>query len=67
MSNDTYLYVVCRDELEWEDLIIFDNEDEAKGYSINHPQVRIELFKKDITSGYRPTYNYIKNGIIYFT
>jgi hypothetical protein len=47
---------------EWEDVVIFLSEEEAIRESINHPNHRVEIFSKTNTSGYRPTYNYYKNG-----
>ena len=47
---------------EWEDVVVFLSEEEAIRESINHPNHRVEIFSKTNTSGYRPTYNYYKNG-----
>ena len=47
---------------EWEDVVIYLSEEEAIRESINHPNHRVEIFSKTNTSGYRPTYNYYKNG-----
>jgi hypothetical protein len=32
--------------------------------SINHPNERVEIFSKT-DSGYKPTYNYYKNGTLF--
>jgi hypothetical protein len=47
---------------EWEDVVIFLSEEEAIRESIKHPNHRVEIFSKTNSSGYRPTYNYYKNG-----
>ncbi len=47
---------------EWEDAIIFLSKEEAIQKSINYPNNRVEIFSKQDTSGYIPTYNYYKNG-----
>jgi hypothetical protein len=47
---------------EWEDIVIFLSKEEAIKESIKHPNNRVEIFSKTNTSGYRPTYNYYKNG-----
>jgi len=49
---------------EWENItLLFSNKD-AINESKNHPNARVEIFSKDtkIKSGYKPTYNYYKNG-----
>jgi hypothetical protein len=47
---------------EWEDIIILLSKEDAIKESINHPNHRVEIFEKTNTSGYKPTYNYYKNG-----
>ncbi len=47
---------------EWEDVVIFLSKEEAIKESIKHPNHRVEIFSKTNTSGYKPTYNYYKNG-----
>lgn len=47
---------------EWEDVVIFLSKEEAIKESIMHPNHRVEIFSRTSTSGYRPTYNYYKNG-----
>ena len=47
---------------EWEDIIILLSKEEAIDASIKYPNSRVEIFSKDITMGYTPTYNYYKNG-----
>jgi hypothetical protein len=47
---------------EWEDVVIFLSKEEAIKESIMHPNHRVEIFSRTNTSGYRPTYNYYKNG-----
>ena len=58
-----YIYVLVYDNSEWEDIVIFSSEDDAKEESIKHPKARIEIFSKNDKKGYTPTYNYYKNGI----
>lgn len=58
------VYVLLGDGSEWEDMIIILSKEEAINASINHPNQRVELFSKTETSGYKPTYNYYKNGIL---
>ena len=47
---------------EWEDIIILLSKTDAINESINHPNARVEIFNKNNTLGYTPTYNYYKNG-----
>lgn len=47
---------------EWEDIIILLSNEDAINESINYPNARVEIFSKNIKSGYKPTYNYYKNG-----
>jgi len=49
---------------EWEDIIILLSEKDAINESIKYPNARVEIFSKNNTSGYTPTYNYYKNGIL---
>ena len=58
-----YIYVLVYDNTDWEDIIIFLSEEEAKEESIKHPEGRIEIFTKNHKKGYTPTYNYYKNGL----
>jgi hypothetical protein len=47
---------------EWEDATIFLSKEDAITESIKYPNHRVEIFAKNNTSGYIPTYNYYKNG-----
>lgn len=47
---------------EWEDVIILLSKEDAINESIKYPNARVEIFSKDNTIGYTPTYNYYKNG-----
>ncbi len=47
---------------EWEDITILLSEEDAINESINNPNARVEIFSKNSGSGYKPTYNYYKNG-----
>lgn len=61
-----FIYVlVCKDS-EWEDMVIFLSLEEAKKEAIKHPEHRIEIFSKSDKLGYTPTYNYYKNGVLFF-
>jgi hypothetical protein len=61
----TKLYIFVCDECEYEDIIIFDNETDAKNYLQNQLQLypnnnsnfRIEIFEKNLENQYLPTYN----------
>jgi hypothetical protein len=58
-----FIYVLVSDGCEWEDMIVFLSEENAIKMSIKYPRDRVEIFtKKDIESGYTPTYNYYQNG-----
>lgn len=58
-------YVYVQIGSEWEDLVIYLNEDEAIQISIRKPNSRIEIFEKpDDFNGYLPTYKYYKNGLL---
>ena len=56
-----FVYLMVNGE-EWEDMIILLTDFEAIEASIAHPDIRIEVFSKNDSSGYSPTYNYYKNG-----
>lgn len=59
-------YVYLMVDEEWEDMTIYLSEEEAIQASIRYPKVRIEIFSKnDLFTGYRPTYNYYKKGVLY--
>jgi len=60
--NFVYLLVNGSD---WEDMVIILSEQEAIQLSIKYPNIRIEIFRKNIDFGYSPTYSYYKNGILY--
>jgi hypothetical protein len=55
-----FIYVYTYGD-EWEDMVIFLSKEEAIQKSIKCPDNRVEIFSKTNT-GYRPTYNYYKNG-----
>jgi hypothetical protein len=58
-----FVYVlVCGSE--WEDIVILLSNEDAINESINHPNARVEIFSKNTKSGYKPTYNYYKNGYL---
>ena len=56
-----FLYVLVYGS-EWEDIVIL-NDDPIKE-SIKRPNERVEIFSKT-DSGYKPTYNYYKNGTLF--
>jgi hypothetical protein len=56
-----FLYLSVNDQFSWEDVEIYDSEEEAIKASIVNPQIRIEKFYK-LGKKYRPTYNYYRNG-----
>lgn len=56
-----YMYVLIGG-CDWDDTIIFLSLEDAIQKSINNPESRVEIFSKTNESGYRPTYNYYRNG-----
>ncbi len=60
-----YVYLLINGD-EWEDMVIFLTEKEAKQASIKWTNVRIEIFSKS-EFGYLPTYLYYQNGEIFQT
>jgi hypothetical protein len=47
---------------EWEDIVILLSKEDAINESMKYPTARVEIFSKNNTIGYTPTYNYYKNG-----
>jgi hypothetical protein len=47
---------------EWEDIIILLSKEDAISESIKYPDTRVEIFSKNNSLGYTPTYNYYENG-----
>ena len=56
-----YIFVLLGDRFDWEDMVIYTDEDEAKTASIVNQNLRVEIFSKTKT-GYKPTNCYYKNG-----
>lgn len=54
-----YVFLVGSD---WEDMKILLSKEDAINESIKHPNARVEIFTKNETSKYIPSYNYYKNG-----
>ena len=54
-----YLFIPS---IEWEDFVVLLTEDEAIRESIKYPNARVEIFSKNDSIGYSPTYVYYKNG-----
>lgn len=54
-----YLLLTGKD---WNDIIIFIDENDAIIASKNNPDFRVEIFNKDDNAVYISTYNYYKNG-----
>jgi hypothetical protein len=51
---------------DWEDMVIYLNEEEAIQSSKTYPNIRIEIFGKNPDfRGYTPTYNYYEDGKMY--
>ena len=48
---------------EWEDVVIYLQKEEAIEISKKNPKYRVEIFIKDDTHGYVPTYNFYENGV----
>ena len=60
-----YIYVLIYEGHDWEDIVILLSKEEAINESIKYPEARVEIFSKSNNlgyGGYRPTYNYYKNG-----
>jgi hypothetical protein len=58
-----YIYILLPNDASYEDIIIIDNETDAISQSIKYPSKRVEIFcQEDNTVGYKPTYNYYKQG-----
>lgn len=61
---DKLLYILVENS-EWEDIIIYDNKEDAISASLKHPSSRVEIFKqKSGEVGYIPTYKYYRNGVV---
>ena len=56
-----FIYMLLPANAEWEDMILFTDEQHAIDSSIKYPNMRVEIFNKT-DNGYLPTYRYIKNG-----
>ena len=56
-----YVYVFIEIN-DWEDIIIFLSKEDAINESKKYPNARVEIFKIDKEVGYKPTYNFYKNG-----
>ena len=61
-----FIYVLVSKDSCWEDMVIFLSLEEAIKVSIKYPEYRIEIFSKSDKLGYTPTYNYYKNGVLFF-
>lgn len=59
------LFVLVGDNFEWEDIIVYTDEQEAKFASIKYPEMRIEIFTKTL-KGFHPSYSYYVNGVLLF-
>ena len=58
-----FVYLLVHDGgSEWEDIIVLVTKEDAIKESINRPNHRVEIFSRNNTTGYIPTYNYYKNG-----
>ena len=61
-----YLYMMICDGGEWEDMLVYNTEDEAVHASIRNPDFRIEIFARNNGRGpFSPTYRYYQNGQLY--
>ena len=56
-----FVYVFL-DINNWEDIIIFLSKEDAIKESKKYPKARDEIFKINEEVGYKPTYNFYKNG-----
>ena len=69
MDSKDYIYVLMPENGgEWEDIVIIKLKEDAINASIKFYKWRVEIFEKNQHTfyGYIPTYNYIKNGKLYF-
>lgn len=57
-----YIFVLIDDKFEWEDLVMYTDDKEARDASILNPNLRVEIFSKTKKGSYKPTYAYYKNG-----
>lgn len=57
-----HIFILLGDKYEWEDMIIYIDEEEARIASIINPDLRVEIFSKTKKGGYKPAYAYYKNG-----
>lgn len=61
-----FVYVMINSTNDWEDIVIYLNEEDALLSSRKYPNIRIEIFSKNTNdNGYIPTYNYYLNGKMY--
>lgn len=60
-----FVYVLLTGS-EWEDMTILLSEEDAISESKRCPNARVEIFCKNDKLGYTPTYNYYKNGVLFF-
>lgn len=61
-----FLYASVCDQSCWEDLVLYDSEEEAIKASIENPNIRIEKFIRN-DKKFVPTYDYYKNGNLILT
>jgi hypothetical protein len=64
MDNKLFMYVESG-RTEWEDMILFTDEEEAIAYSKKKPEGRVEIFVKAQGKGYIPSYAYLRNGFLH--
>jgi hypothetical protein len=56
-----FVYVFF-DGNDWEDIVIFLSKEDAINESKKYPNARVEIFSINEELGYRPTYDFYKNG-----
>lgn len=48
---------------EWEDILLYNSEEDAIHASLRHPEYRVEIFaRSNPNSPFSATYKYFKNG-----
>jgi hypothetical protein len=57
------IYILVCSGLEWEDIVVYLSLEEAVNASKKYPKDRVAIFSKT-ESGYKPTYDYYKNGVL---
>jgi len=60
--DDQYIYLLLGVDPCWEDLVMFLDRDKAIEASEKYPEARVEIFRKEKSGEFLPTYNYFSDG-----